>query len=75
MERERERLRDIFIFYFSLRFFLRSTKIGQQVFVGTEGKVDLCDKSYAWIPKSWTFNKLREVENFPTCVIFSIKTI
>ena len=48
---EEERERD-FNFFFSLRFFLRSTKIGPQVFVGTEGKVDLRDESYAWTPKS-----------------------
>ena len=36
-------------------------KIGPQVFVGTEGKVDLRDESYAWTPKSWSFDKLREV--------------
>ena len=58
-----------------LCFFLRSTKIGPQVFVGTEGKVDLRDESYAWTPKSWSFVKLYEVENFPTCVICSIKAI
>ena len=58
-----EKGRRYFIFYFfSLSFFLRSMKIGPQVFVGTEGKVDLCDESYAWTPKSWSFNKLREVE-------------
>ena len=50
-------------------------KIGPQVFVGAEGKVDLCDKSYAWTPKSWSFDKLREVGNFPTCVFFSLKVI
>ena len=32
-----------------------------KVFVGAEGKVDLRDESYAWTPKSWSFNKLREV--------------
>ena len=53
--------REILMFYFFLRFFLRSTKIGPQVFVGTEGKVDLRDESYAWTPKSWSFDKLREV--------------
>ena len=42
----------ILFFYFFLRFFLRSTKIGLQVFVGTEGKVDLRDESYVWTPKS-----------------------
>ena len=50
-------------------------KIGPQVFVGTEGKVDLRDKSYAWTPKSWSFVKLHEVENFPTCVISNLKAI
>ena len=48
---ERERLRG-FYFFISLRFFFRSTKIGPQVFVETEGKVDLRDESYAWTPKS-----------------------
>ena len=57
-----ERGRRYFIFiFFSLSFFLRSMKIGPQVFVGTEGKVDLRDESYAWTPKSWSFDKLREV--------------
>ena len=58
---ERERLRGILFFYFFLRFFLRSKKIGPRVFVGTEGKVDLRDESYAWTPKSWSFDKLHEV--------------
>ena len=49
-ERWRERI--LFLFFSSLRFFLRSTKIRLQVFVGTEGKVDLHDESYAWAPKS-----------------------
>ena len=43
------------IFFFSFRFFLRSMKIGPQVFIGAEGKVDLRDESYAWAPKSWIF--------------------
>ena len=72
---ERERLRDIFIFYFYFCFFLRFMKIRLQVFVGTEGKVDLCDESYAWTPKSGSFEKLREVGNFPTCVISGLKAI
>ena len=62
-------------FYFFIRFFLRSTKIGPQVFFGAEGKVDLRDESYAWTPKSWSFVKLQEVGNFPTCVISSLKGI
>ena len=63
------------LIFFSLRFFLRFMKIGPQVFVGTEGKVDLHDESYAWTPKSWSFVKLHEVENFPTCVISSLKAM
>ena len=59
----------------SLRFFLRFTKIEPQVFVMTKGKVDLCDESYAWTLKSWSFVKLHEVGNFPTCVISSLKVI
>ena len=50
----------IFIIY-SLRFFIRSTKIGPQVFIGTECKVDLRDESYMWTSKSWSFDKLCEV--------------
>ena len=69
---ERENI--IFIF-FSLRFFLRSMNIGTQVFVGTEGKVDLRDESYAWTPKSCSFVKLHEIGNFPTCVISCLKAI
>ena len=42
----------IFLFFSFSCFFLRSTKIGPQVFVGTEGKVDLRNESYAWTPKS-----------------------
>ena len=60
----------LFIFYFpSLRFFLRSTKIGPQVFIETEGKVDPRNKGYAWKSKYWIFVKLHEVGNFPTCLI------
>ena len=64
-----------YFYYFSLYFFLRSTKIEPQVFVGTEGKVDQRDKIYAWTPKSWSFVKLHEVGNFPTCVISNLKAI
>ena len=53
-------MREFFYLFFSC-FFLRSTKIGLQVFIGTEGKVDLRDESYAWTPKSWSFDKLRKV--------------
>ena len=63
-EKEGVRIEEIFLVFFiisSLCFFLKSTKIGSQVFIGTEGKVDLRDKSYAWTPKSWSFDKLREV--------------
>ena len=68
--------REILIFFFfPFRFFLRSMKIGPQVFVGAKGKVDLRDESYAWTPKSWSFVKLYEVRNFPTCVISSLKVM
>ena len=55
-------MREDIYFFSSLRFFLRFKKIGPQVFVETEGKVDLRNESYAWTPKSWSFNKLRKVE-------------
>ena len=73
--REKESVRGFNFNFSSLRFFLRSMKIEPQVLVGTEGKVDLHDESYAWTPKSWSFVKLHEVENFPTCVISSLKGI
>ena len=69
------RREDLIFLFFSLSFFFRSTKIRPHVFVGTEGKVDLRDKSYVWKPKSWSFVKLHEVGNFPTCVISSLKAI
>ena len=56
--------RELFLFFFFLRFFFRSMKIESRVFVGVEGKVDLHDESYAWTPKSWSFDKLYEVGNF-----------
>ena len=62
--REREVREKIILIFFSLRFFFRSMKIGPQVFVGTEGKVDLRNESYALTPKSLSFVKLHEVENF-----------
>ena len=68
-------MREFFYFFSFSYFFLRSTKIGPQVFGKTEGKVDLRDESYAWAPKSWSFVKLHEVGNFPTCVISSLKAI
>ena len=67
--------RIFFYFFIFFCFFFRSMKIRSQVFIGIEGKIYLRDKSYAWIPKSWSFVKLNEVENFPTCVIFSLKAI
>ena len=38
-------------------------------------KVDSHIAGYAWVPISWSFVKLREVENFPTWNIFSQKTM
>ena len=74
-EEGRREEREILIFFFFVCFFIRSTKIGLQVLVGAKGKVDLRDESYAWAPKSWSFVKLHEVGNFPTCVIFSLKAM
>ena len=73
--RERASVRGFNFNFSSLRFFLRSMKIGPRVFIGIEGKVDLRDESYAWTPKSLSFVKLHEVGNFPTCVISSLKAI
>ena len=61
-------------FYFFFSSFL-SQIYEKRTFVGTEGKVDLRNESYAWTPKSWSFVKLHEVGNFPSCVIFSLKAI
>ena len=65
--------REFFLFFSSLCFFLRSTKIGPQVFVGTEGKVYLRDESYAWTQKSWSFVKLHEVGDLSYLVYFRFK--
>ena len=54
-------------------FSLRSTKIESWVFVGARSKVGPRIKSYAWVPKSWSFIKLHKVGNFPTWIIFSLK--
>ena len=70
-KKERDRKEKKKIFSFSLR----STKIGQYVFVGAKGKVVPRIESYAWVLKSWSFVKLHEVGNFPTWVISSLKVI
>ena len=54
---------------------LRSTKIESWVFVGAKDKVDPHIASYTWVPKSWSFVKFHEVENFPTLVISNLKAI
>ena len=69
--RERERERGKWVF----RFSLRSTEIEPSVFVRARRKVYPRIKSYACVLKSWSFVKLHKVENFPTWVISSIKTI
>ena len=68
-ERERERGKKGF------RFSLRPTEIGPSIFVGARGKVDPRNESYVWVPKSGSFVKLQEVGNFPTWIIFSLKSI
>ena len=42
---------------------------------GPRIKVNPRIESYAWVPKSWSFMKLRDVGNFPTWIISSLTTI
>ena len=56
-------------------FSLRSTEIGPLVFVGARRKVDPRIASYTRVPKSWSYIKLYEVENFSTLIISSLKAI
>ena len=67
--------KEIFYFFSSFRFSLKSTKMGLQVFVGAKNKVDPCITSYVWVPKSLSFVKLYDVGNFSTCVISNLKDI
>ena len=67
-------MRENFFNFFLFSFIFQIYEIGQQIFVGTEGRVDLRDESYAWTPKSWSFVKLHEVEKFPS-VISSLKVM
>ena len=59
----------------SSTFSLRFTKIGSLVFIRVRVKVYQCNESYAWVPKSRSFIKFQEVENFPTYNIFSLKAM
>ena len=67
IEREEEmgekRKREIF------QAFQRSNLDGPRV------KVDPRNEGYVWVPKSKSFVKLQEVGNFPTWIIFSLKSI
>ena len=40
------------------RFSLRSMEIGPSVFIEARSKVDPRNESYAWVPKSGSFDKL-----------------
>ena len=63
--------RDIFIFIFLFFvFFFHLRKSDHRFSSGLKAKL-----VHAWIPKSWSFVKLHEVGNFPTCVISSLKVI
>ena len=42
---------------------------------GPRVKVDPRIAGYTWVPISWSFFKLCEVENFPTWNIFSLKAM
>ena len=55
--------------------FIRFTEIGPYVFVGARVKVNQRNKGYELVPKSWSFVKLYEIENFPTWIISSLKVI
>ena len=68
MKREREEKK-----YLSLLFKIYENRI--VVFVEAKGKVGLPEESYAWVPKSRSFVKLREVENFSTRFTFSLKAV
>ena len=68
-KRERERKKKVF------RFSLRSTEIKPWVFVEARGKAGLRNEGYAWVPKSWSFVKLHEIESFSTWIISSLKVI
>ena len=68
-KRERKGKNDFF------HFSLRSTEIEPTVFIGARDKVHPLIESYAWVPKSRSFIKLREVGNFPTWNIYSLKVI
>ena len=46
----------VFLFFFSLSFFLRFTKIRPSDFVGINTKSALHDEGYAWVPKTRDFN-------------------
>ena len=48
----------------SSTFSLGFMDIGPSVFIGSRGKVQLCDKSFVWVQESGFFAKLREVEVF-----------
>ena len=52
--------------HFSIDF----SVIGPSNFGKTRGKVDPHCKSYAWVPKVWSFDKLREVGVFSYLFLF-----
>ena len=65
----------IFIFYFFLLFASFSDLRKSDSRFSLRRKVDPRSEGYVWVPKSWSFVKLHEVENFPTCVISSLLSI
>ena len=42
---------------------------------GPSTKVGTCSAIYVWIPKTWSFNKLHKVGDFPTRFTLSLKAI
>ena len=76
-ERERDREGDIFIFYFFIFFVSLSDlrKSNRRFSLGLKAKLIHAARATRGYSKSWSFVKLHEVGNFPTCVISSLKAI
>ena len=42
---------------------------------GPNTKVGTCSTIYMWTPRTWSFDKLHKVGNFPTLFTFSLKVV
>ena len=61
--RKKETEREDFPDLWRSKFDSQKTKVGARSLI------------YEWTPKSWSFDKLHEVGNFPTQFMFSLKVI